>query len=77
MADTIDFLTYNTRGTSENVFCVIKSITDSKSNFVLCIQEHFLLKKNLRKLNKNIENAAVFGKAAVKNVQKYNCCGQG
>ena len=72
MADTIDFFSYNTRGTSENVFSVIKSITDSNSIFFLCLQEHFLLKKNLRKLNINIENATVFGKAAVKNLRNPN-----
>ena len=67
MDESLYIASYNSRGSSENKLKFINDIANSHDLGILCVQKHFLLKKNLRKLSNAINNKPVIGKAAYKS----------
>ena len=68
------FFSYNTRGTNDNIKCTIDELIGDKGEnaSIVCIQEHFQLKKNLRKITNNFTNMSVIGKGAHKDVDQID-----
>ena len=68
-ATTINILSYNSRGTNDNSKNTIDELLDShgSENSVLCVQEHFLMHKNIRKLSNQFTNITVIAKGAMKS----------
>ena len=69
MAGSAFFISsYNIRGLSSNNVSVVNGIIDNykEDNIVMGIQEHFQMRKNLRKLHNSFPNMSVLAKAAFK-----------
>ena len=65
---------YNTRGSSELKLKFIQDLISLTGNRipVFCIQEHFLLRNNLKKLSSFFLNSSVISKPAFKNFEVQN-----
>ena len=70
----ICFYSYNTRGSNENKLNYIQDLMKLCGNKVpiFCIQEHFLLRSNLRKLSNYFEQSAVLAIPATNDFNIQN-----
>ena len=68
MDSKLNFISYNTRGTSVNSNRVIQEliVKYGETNSIIGIQEHFLLRKNSKKIRNNNSNMATIIKPAIK-----------
>ena len=59
--------TYNIRGLSANNVKMVNDLIDEygEDKMVIGLQEHFQLKKNLRKINNSFQNMAIIAKEAI------------
>ena len=66
MDNATKVISWNSRGFGENKSIFISDNTD-KTNTIVCVQEHFILRKNAYKVLNAFSDMHVFFKPAVKN----------